>query len=79
MAMSDFTTTTDETPQPSDPSPPAPEPEAEPAPAPPTDEEKVNDLVQRLHLEPTAHALDTIWEWASHHFGLSRPTESADA
>lgn len=49
----------------------------EPAPAPPTDEEKVTDLVTRLHLEPTEHVLATIWEWASHHFGLSRPAPAS--
>lgn len=58
----------------SDPTTDAPAPEA-----PPTDNEKVNDLFARLHLEPTAHALDTVWEWAAQHFGLSRPApESAD-
>ena len=77
MAMSDFTdTTTDVPPAPA----PEPAPEPEPVAAPPTDEEKVTDLVTRLHLEPTEHVLATIWEWASHHFGLSRPAPpSADA
>ena len=74
--MSDVTdTTTDAFPDPA----PEPAPEVETPAAPATDEEKVSDLVSKLGLEPTANTLDRIWEWAGHHFGLSRPAPEAPA
>lgn len=34
----------------------------------------IGELLGALHLHPSAHVLDTVWEWAGRHFGLERPT-----